>query len=506
MTNYSLFILYFIPIVAGIWFKQENNFFGIRFSKTLAFDNLTLTLESVVSESLEKSKINKKLEKEINRRNQDGGFKLDLLMAGDHSLFEAFWEIQGSSQDHAHFAVQVYLEAIFDQIKSIYNKQVFFGKHKMELNLAGVLVIEEERDCPLKTSVYLEGGNGTMSDGVKMTWSIDALKAIAALSSWRALHTDILPKHDHIVFITKFDLLSPTGASATQGMGFVQKMCDSHESVSVVEDIGALTTSTIAAHEIGHNLGAFHDGEINNTCNPRSNYLMAPSASASTSGSIFENGFKFSNCSMKAIEGFMQTVESACLTAKGDPEKEKQASSRSSLSSKRKLRPGELFGATRQCQIAFAPHYGECNQRQYKDLNPDPCRRLWCKNRLESRFAPCETKSYLPLMDGTECGKGKWCQFGNCVNNEFFDPESECQDLNEAYCRGKYPPAVMKVFCVRKSFSAICCRQCKKYNTYIYEKYRKAEKQFKKKKIPPRKLWLNKVDELSINETDIDPL
>ncbi|KAE9547386.1 hypothetical protein FO519_009400 [Halicephalobus sp. NKZ332] len=478
----------------------------MRFSKTVAFDNLTLTLESVVSESLQKSRVNEKLKKEIHRRNEEGGLKLDLLMAGDHSLFEAFWEIQGASRDHAYFAVQVYLEAVFDQIETIYSKQIFFGKHKMKLNLAGVLVIAEERDCPLKMSAYLNGGNETFSEGTKMTWSLDALKAIAALSSWRALHTDVLPKHDHIVFITKFDLLSPTGASATQGMGFVQKMCDSHESVSVVEDIGALTTSTIAAHEIGHNLGAFHDGETNDTCNPRSNYLMAPSASSSTSGFIFENGFRFSNCSLQSIEAFMETVESACLTARENPKKVKQALSRSSLSSKRKLRPGEQFGATRQCQIAFAPHYGECNQRQYKDLNPDPCRRLWCKNRLESRFAPCETKSYLPLMDGTECGKGKWCQSGNCIVNEFFDPESECQDLNEAYCREKYPPAIMKVFCIRKSFSSICCRQCKKYNYYIYEKYRKAEKQFKKKKIPPRILKFDIIEELNFNETDIDPL
>ena len=167
MTSYSLWIFYFIPIVSGILFKQEKSFFGTRFSKTLAFDNLTLTLESVISESLVRSKINEKLLKEIHRRNEEGGFKLDLLMAGDHSLFEAFWEIQGSSRDHAHFAVQVYLEAIFDQIENIYKKQVFFGKHKMKLNLAGVLVIEEERDCPLKTSVYLNGDNETVAEDVK---------------------------------------------------------------------------------------------------------------------------------------------------------------------------------------------------------------------------------------------------------------------------------------------------------------------------------------------------
>uniref|UniRef100_A0AC35FLB9 Peptidase M12B domain-containing protein n=1 Tax=Panagrolaimus sp. PS1159 TaxID=55785 RepID=A0AC35FLB9_9BILA len=429
-------------------------------------------------------------------------------MAGDHSIFEAFLQIQQSTLENAHFAVQVYLEAIFDQMKAIYSQQLFFGKHQLELRLAGTLVIEKEDDCPLKHTIFNDYDNTT--DTSSLTLSLDSLRAIGALSSWRALHLDVLPRHDHIIFLTKFDLLSPNGASSTQGMGFVGKMCDKSESISVVEDIGALTTAAIASHELGHSLGAYHDGEIDKTCSSRGNFLMAPSASTATSGKLFENGFKLSECSLKFIEKFMETIESACLTAKPlSPGKRDMRRSPFTQGNNRKLWPGEQFGATRQCQIAFAPHYGDCQLKQYKNLSPDPCRRLWCKNRMENRFAPCETKSYLPLMDGTECGLGKWCLRGNCIKNEFYDPDQECQNLNENYCRERYTPAQMKIYCVRKSFAEICCKQCKKYNHYLIEKYRNAEKRFRKQKIPPRNIFQKPIanlgiKDISLNSTDID--
>lgn len=37
-----------------------------------------------------------------------------------------------------------------------------------------------------------------------------------------------------------------------QGMGYIGTMCKVGESVSVVEDIGAMTTVTIVAHELFH--------------------------------------------------------------------------------------------------------------------------------------------------------------------------------------------------------------------------------------------------------------
>lgn len=50
----------------------------------------------------------------------------------------------------------------------------------------------------------------------------------------------------------RYDLLSPRGESATQGMAYVGNICKPGDSSSIVEDIGAAATALIAAHELGH--------------------------------------------------------------------------------------------------------------------------------------------------------------------------------------------------------------------------------------------------------------
>uniref|UniRef100_A0A7E4VHQ8 Peptidase M12B domain-containing protein n=1 Tax=Panagrellus redivivus TaxID=6233 RepID=A0A7E4VHQ8_PANRE len=461
----------------------------------MAFDNLSLSLDNVQSTSLDAARREAELALEISARNTAGNLKMDVLMVADHTLFEAFFELQHGHHDKGYFAASAYLEATFQQMEHIFAKQQFFGKHKIDLRYSGALVIQEARDCPLKHVFYGEAGqtigNSTFDNigegDSRLFWSINATKALNSLIHWRRLHMDVLPKHDHIVFITKFDLIADNGDSGTQGLAYVANACGLAP-ISVVEDVGGLTTAKIACHEIGHNLGAPHDGEFDD-CDPRENFMMAPSASATTNSRVFANGFTFSECSIHYIEKYLSRTNSSCLTAhvkKTPPEKRHIYRSPYTQEPVRKLKLGEQFGISKQCQIAFAPHYGECTHSGYTFISPDPCRRLWCKNRLLGRRALCETKSYIPMADGTECAKGKWCLAGACVANPYYDPEEGCEDINDHYCREKYSPSTMKIFCARKSFAAICCRQCKKYNQYIYDKYRDAEKRFRKKKVPPR--------------------
>ena len=57
-----------------------------------------------------------------------------------------------------------------------------------------------------------------------------------------------------------------------------------------------------AAHELGHSLGAIHDGTANAlACSARSNYIMTPAAGAFKS---FNNLYYliFSNCSVNAFK------------------------------------------------------------------------------------------------------------------------------------------------------------------------------------------------------------
>jgi hypothetical protein len=70
---------------------------------------------------------------------------------------------------------------------------------------------------------------------------------------------------------------------------------------------GAVTDSLVAAHEIGHNFGAPHDGEASGACGSTpTTFLMAPSINGSD---------EFSACSLQQIEAELASAD--CLTPIG---------------------------------------------------------------------------------------------------------------------------------------------------------------------------------------------
>uniref|UniRef100_A0A1I7XLQ8 beta-N-acetylhexosaminidase n=1 Tax=Heterorhabditis bacteriophora TaxID=37862 RepID=A0A1I7XLQ8_HETBA len=207
-------------------------------------------------------------------------------------------------------------------------------------------------------------------------------------------------------FITiRFDLLSPRGDSSTQGMAYVGAICKFGESSSVVEDIGAAATALIAAHELGHSLGAFHDGNVESQeCHSGQNYLMASTVSGTEDDRLFANSRIMSSCSIQSIEKNLvkPTIRCVYKQKSGD----RRLKKKSLLEGGLKRKPGEMFTIHQQCQIAFGPHYGVCPNKEYFRIR-DSCRRLWCKNRNLRRSEPCETRTYLPALDGTDCGLEK---------------------------------------------------------------------------------------------------
>ena len=94
----------------------------------------------------------------------------------------------------------------------------------------------------------------------------------------------------------------------TAGIAYIDNLCGNGFSASLSEQgldpwIGAL----VAAHEIGHNFGALHDGEPDSPCasTPRT-FLMAPSINGSGA---------FSQCSLSTMAPAVQSAK--CLTSTG---------------------------------------------------------------------------------------------------------------------------------------------------------------------------------------------
>lgn len=91
----------------------------------------------------------------------------------------------------------------------------------------------------------------------------------------------------------------------TAGIAYVGTVCSAERGVSLsMSSYGTTISALIMAHELGHNLGANHDGEAGTACaSVGGGFIMAPAVS----------GFAtFSSCSLNVIQ---QTIEkAACIT------------------------------------------------------------------------------------------------------------------------------------------------------------------------------------------------
>ncbi len=93
---------------------------------------------------------------------------------------------------------------------------------------------------------------------------------------------------------------------STIGIAYLDSLCDTQNSVGLTESRNVWLDSLVAAHEIGHNFGADHDGDSQGSCpnTPSSGFLMAPVVSGTDD---------FSPCSVTRMR--QRTQQASCITS-----------------------------------------------------------------------------------------------------------------------------------------------------------------------------------------------
>ncbi|KAK6188828.1 hypothetical protein SNE40_004926 [Patella caerulea] len=204
--------------------------------------------------------------------------------------------------------------------------------------------------------------------------------------------------HDVAILMTGEDLCRMNGTDEcfrlTAGIGYVKGACiSSREYLSSTYDVAVSEMGKsfrgviVGAHELGHLIGAYHDGEGDALdCPKDSGYIMSYTRKNAT---MFT---RFSECSKKSINDFVtNTWYSRCL----------QDTTNSGYNYPDIL-PGQYMNLYAQCF-----HY-TIGGSPCKGLE-DQCERLCCENEFY-RFRRRE-----PAVDGTSCGTDKVCMNGQCV-------------------------------------------------------------------------------------------
>lgn len=296
---------------------------------------------------------------------------------------------KSSDESNAIDSIQNY---VFTYLNSV---QIYYESERLDTKIRIVLVRLEIHTSEVR-SLDKKGGNieGYLESFCK--WQREENP-----ESWdkRSTHPD---HWDHGLMLTGLDLYDGAEEYTNViGLAWVSGMC--HPSYSCTINEGNTFESVyVIAHEMGHNLGMNHDGEIDegNNCDPDL-YLMSPV--------LGPGKVTWSTCSNREVKDFLagrpsNSQQPVCLDdlpptlARYDYLKEN-------------LRPGEKFNAFQQCQqsygTSFIPHVKK--ESPFEDL----CRELWCSNGTHALRAH-------PALEGTDCSAkpypyGSFCIEGQCV-------------------------------------------------------------------------------------------
>ncbi|KAL4716418.1 hypothetical protein ACJJTC_015846 [Scirpophaga incertulas] len=210
----------------------------------------------------------------------------------------------------------------------------------------------------------------------------DAIDSAAALTDMGKylFRERRLPVYDIAVAITKLDMCRRQYANdacnrGTAGFAYVGGACvvnkrlEKVNSVAIIEDTGGFSGIIVAAHEVGHLLGAVHDGS------PPPSYLGGPGAE-------------------KIVQSFHHFLNGDTATCLYNSPHEDESLPR--------VLPGRLLTLDAQCRKDRGT--SAC----FKDERV--CAQLFC---FDSASGYCV--AYRPAAEGSPCGDGQYCINGRCI-------------------------------------------------------------------------------------------
>ena len=265
----------------------------------------------------------------------------------------------------------------------------------VDLSLAGIEIGRSSSATPYLTSNIVSGN------------LVEAEAALADLGQHYFNRRIAGSIYDLVLVLTGEDLCRMKGrkcSSSTAGYAYVGGACVTNpvlkktNSVALVEDSAGFSGVIVAAHEIGHLLGAIHDGQAA----PR--YLHAPgSRSCSWKGGYImsdarrtRNGLLWSPCSQAQISHFTRSQQASCLLNKPSSSNKHPLVGAALLSTR-------VQSLDEQCRAEAGTGSKAC----FTDSRV--CTQLFCLNLTTGSCI-----SYRPAVEGSVCSASGFCSNGLC--------------------------------------------------------------------------------------------
>ncbi|KAL3856272.1 hypothetical protein ACJMK2_011046, partial [Sinanodonta woodiana] len=335
------------------------------------------------------------IEEEV--RNPKNNYYVEMGILVDSGIWDLHSSlIQISDKDEKDLEVQRSIREYFSHIINGVNlryKGIKDDSISITVTLREFFLFKREDIFPHNKSLVLRDEGETY---------IEVDEYLSDIRNWDIDYSDMLVPFDHAMLFTRHDLYEKQlSNNIVAGLSFTGGVCDIGDRTSVIQVQDYFQTVHAAAHELGHNLGADHDGENRCTACPAEDlYTMSKQFPQFGKSKTFsKNPWLFSTCSVDLFKSTLRQKD--CVTNIGviyDDAEWKTNVARP---------PGRAYTHRQQCQHIKGPNSDFCGA-----VSEDICLFMKC---LDPKTGQCFKESFSAAR-GTKCGRKMWCIEGECVS------------------------------------------------------------------------------------------